>query len=172
MGILLNKTVPTIAYPKDVSQGVPFRITGNVTDTLSGDALSGLEVKMTAPDDAFVYTTMTDSLGQYTFDIVTSVEDTANNTRANIALAVDSIRPNGQGADFDVYTSTPAELRVDIYNILGQKVKTITQQASQNSTVRWDGRNEFGQKVASNIYIARISNGQTVVNSRITIIDG
>ena len=62
-GILLNKTVPTIAYPKDVSQGVPFRITGNVTDTLSGDALSGLEVKMTAPDDAFVYTTMTDSLG-------------------------------------------------------------------------------------------------------------
>jgi len=49
-----------------------------------------------------------------------------------------------------------------IYNMLGQQVRTLvnSQQDAGYYTVTWDGSNEFGSKVASGIYIYRISAGK------------
>jgi flagellar hook assembly protein FlgD len=44
-----------------------------------------------------------------------------------------------------------------IYNVLGQKVRTVLNQRFEPGffQVSWDGRNDLGQSVASGIYIYR-----------------
>ena len=49
-------------------------------------------------------------------------------------------------------------VRVDIYNILGQKVRTLVNSVHQPGyhAVQWNGTNDFGVPVASGMYIYRI----------------
>jgi flagellar hook assembly protein FlgD len=54
-----------------------------------------------------------------------------------------------------------AKVSLVIYNILGQKVKTLVneRQTAGYKSVLWDGRNDYGQPVSSGIYIYRIVMG-------------
>ncbi len=49
-------------------------------------------------------------------------------------------------------------VRINIYNLLGQKVKTLVNQPYSQGlhTVQWNGDNDFGEQVASGIYIYRL----------------
>lgn len=54
---------------------------------------------------------------------------------------------------------TSSNVTLVIYNMAGQKVKTLVSNEIQNAgsySVRWDGRNERGQAVSSGIYLYRI----------------
>ncbi|MDQ7818088.1 MAG: FlgD immunoglobulin-like domain containing protein [Melioribacteraceae bacterium] len=55
-----------------------------------------------------------------------------------------------------------ANVQLNIYNMLGQKVRTIMDgmQDAGYYTVNWDGTNDLGSKVSSGIYIYRISAGK------------
>lgn len=56
---------------------------------------------------------------------------------------------------------TPSQVRIAVYNILGQKVKTLldeTQTAGRRQVV-WDGKNDRGEAVSSGIYFYRIEAG-------------
>lgn len=55
-----------------------------------------------------------------------------------------------------------ANVNLTIYNMLGQKVKTLLsgEQEAGFYTVRWDGTNELGSRVSSGIYIYRIEAGK------------
>lgn len=50
------------------------------------------------------------------------------------------------------------KVRLEIYNILGQKVKTLVdaQQPAEYYTLQWDGRNDHGRQVGSGMYIYRL----------------
>ena len=57
-----------------------------------------------------------------------------------------------------------SDVELTIYNLLGQKVKTLVnsrQQAKQYKVV-WDGTNNQGVKVASGIYVYRLKAGDKV----------
>ncbi|MCB0266181.1 MAG: T9SS type A sorting domain-containing protein, partial [Calditrichaeota bacterium] len=57
-----------------------------------------------------------------------------------------------------------SNVKLVIYNTLGQQVRTLVS-GSQNAgsyTVQWDGRNDTGQKVASGMYLYRITAGSFV----------
>jgi hypothetical protein len=51
-----------------------------------------------------------------------------------------------------------SKVRLSIYNVLGQEIRVLVDrgQAPGEYRVQWNGRNEFGQNVASGIYFARI----------------
>jgi hypothetical protein len=55
-----------------------------------------------------------------------------------------------------------ANVQLNVYNMLGQKVRTIMDgmQDAGYYTVNWDGTNDLGSKVSSGIYIYRISAGK------------
>lgn len=50
-----------------------------------------------------------------------------------------------------------SDVSLIIYNVLGQKVRTLVKENTQPGTyqVEWDGRNDFGAQVASGVYIYR-----------------
>ena len=53
----------------------------------------------------------------------------------------------------------PAKVRLVIYNLLGQRVKSLVQgqQSAGKYSINWDGTSDAGRPVASGIYIYRIS---------------
>ena len=69
----------------------------------------------------------------------------------------------------------PAAQNVDIsiYNILGQKVKTIINEKKQAGYYQavWDGRSFLGQYVPSGIYFYRIKAGEYVQNRKMLVIN-
>jgi len=61
----------------------------------------------------------------------------------------------------DYGLSTNSYVKLTIYNILGQRVKTLVdeEQTAGYKTVMWDGRNDRGEQVSSGIYLYRIQAG-------------
>ncbi len=65
-----------------------------------------------------------------------------------------TIKFNVQGSKFKV----PIHTTLKIYNLLGQKVKTLVDEEKLpgNYTVQWDGKNDSGNEVASGIYFYQL----------------
>lgn len=65
-----------------------------------------------------------------------------------------------------------AAVDLSVYNLLGQKVKTLFsgQRLYGDFTVQWDGRNDQGVKVASGIYLYRIQTRDQLVVKKMFLI--
>jgi hypothetical protein len=63
-------------------------------------------------------------------------------------------------------------VKIAIYNILGQHVKTLVDQMYQkgNYKIVWDGSNRFGETVASGIYFVRIVAGDFVRSKKMVLL--
>ncbi|MFC1557698.1 T9SS type A sorting domain-containing protein, partial [candidate division KSB1 bacterium] len=63
-------------------------------------------------------------------------------------------------------------VRIDIYNILGQKVRTLVDREFKAGirTIKWDATNDFGSKVASGMYIYRVVAGSNVASKKMMVI--
>ncbi len=61
-----------------------------------------------------------------------------------------------------------SHVRLEIYNSVGQKVKTLVneQLVAGTYTVQWNGTNDAGQQVASGVYLNRLRVGNTFVQTR------
>jgi hypothetical protein len=82
--------------------------------------------------------------------------------------------PNPFNPETTIKYALPKNVRVEltIYNILGQKVKTLVndEQKAGFKTVKWDGTNDLGTKVASSIYIYRLKAGDFVAQHKMVLV--
>lgn len=72
-------------------------------------------------------------------------------------------------------SGTPADLKINIYNVAGEKVRTIEQgqvPAGQTYYTPWNCSNDAGQKVASGVYIGEVIHGGRRKFFKIAIIKG
>jgi len=55
-----------------------------------------------------------------------------------------------------------SEVRLEIFNLLGQRVRTLIEQTQNAGThaARWDGKDSRGQSVSSGVYIYRLKTGE------------
>ncbi|MFZ0390677.1 MAG: carboxypeptidase regulatory-like domain-containing protein, partial [Calditrichia bacterium] len=63
------------------------------------------------------------------------------------------------------------DVRLEIYNVLGQKVRTLVNNRMDvgRYEVTWDGQNDLGQKVGSGLYIYRIQAGDFVKTQKMIL---
>ena len=68
--------------------------------------------------------------------------------------------------------SQKEQIDLSIYNLLGQKVRTLYNgiQLTGAHTAVWDGRNDFGQAVASGIYLYQLKTETSVKTRKMTLI--
>jgi len=68
--------------------------------------------------------------------------------------------------------SKPAEVSLIIYNILGQKVRTLVQDEKQSGTmsVAWNGKDETGKEISSGIYFYRLKAGEYSQTRRMVLL--
>jgi hypothetical protein len=63
-------------------------------------------------------------------------------------------------------------VKLSIYNISGQKVKTLVDrfEAAGHKTVKWDGRNEQGEQVASGVLFYRLEAGEFTATKKMVLL--
>jgi hypothetical protein len=65
----------------------------------------------------------------------------------------------------------PAQVDLKIYNMLGQVVRTVTSRTYEAGfhAVRWNGKDDAGNRVASGVYIYRMRAGEFVAIRRLVM---
>ncbi len=110
-----------------------------------------------------------DSTGFVYFDkaastiVTTGVED--SESALPTAYSLEQNYPNPFNPTTKIKFSVPemASVRLEIYNILGEKVRTLLNGESFNAgnfNVTWDARNDYGQMVPTGIYLYKIQAGK------------
>jgi len=81
--------------------------------------------------------------------------------------------PNPFNLETQFSLSLPAESKVSfvIYNIAGQRVKTLVndQMSAGTHTINWDGTNENGNVVSSGIYFYKVVAGDIVTTKKMIL---
>lgn len=64
------------------------------------------------------------------------------------------------------------QVRLNIYNLRGQKIRTLIDELRTPGLyeTRWDGRDEYGQAVASGVYVIQIQAGNVIDARKITLL--
>jgi len=92
----------------------------------------------------------------------TGIDDIVDNLPVGFELVQN--RPNPFNPSTDIMFSLPTRghVTVGVYNILGQKVRTLIDEvkASGLHRVTWNGTDETGRSVASGIYLYRMTSGE------------
>ena len=102
--------------------------------------------------------------------ILTASDDDAIPT----AFALDGGYPNPFRAQTTLGYTLPdaADVRLTIYNLLGQRVRTLVAEAQAAGTysVTWDGRGAAGAPAASGVYLVRLEAGRSVATQRLVLV--
>ncbi|MCK6542901.1 T9SS type A sorting domain-containing protein [bacterium] len=70
------------------------------------------------------------------------------------------------------YIPEPMFVRLTVYNLLGQKVRTLIARAVESGIgqVVWDARNDVGQTVAAGVYLYRMETPQGIITRRMLLL--
>jgi len=65
-----------------------------------------------------------------------------------------------------------SEVKIQIYNILGQKVRSLVDEPQEPGykRVHWDGKDDRGNEVSSGVYFYRIVAGDFVKSKKMTVL--
>ena len=74
-------------------------------------------------------------------------------------LAENYPNPFGSTTNIEFALKQSSMVTVDVYNILGQKVKTLTEDEMPSGihSIQWDGKDAFGYQVANGVYFYRMN---------------
>lgn len=116
------------------------------------------------------FSVMTDASGNYQIGIPTAVESNTSTLPTKFKLEQNYPNPFSTSTVIPYNIHKPSNIEVTIYDILGREVRkfNVGQQSTGLHNVLWNGRNNFGQKVASGIYFYRLSaNGESQVKKMV-----
>jgi hypothetical protein len=91
---------------------------------------------------------------------------------ADFELAEAFPNPFNPTATIRFSLASPKEVNVDIYNLLGQKVRRLYsgQAAGGTTSLIWDGENDIGQKVAASLYLVQLRTAESRRAIKVTVL--
>ena len=105
--------------------------------------------------------------------IVTGVSD-ENSASRPAAISLSQNYPNPfNPSTIIVYTvPTRSNVRLDLFNILGQNVRTLVDESKPAGEYKavWDGRDNRGQPVSTGVYLYRLRVGETVLTRKMLLL--
>ncbi len=147
--------VAPVLYSHDLGdtwQNIPVTISNSITD---------LELDV----NGYLYIATFDS-GLYRLDpaILDIPSGNEGSTIRRFYLHQNFPNPFNAGTIIKYILSTASAVEIDIYNLLGKRVKSYQTelQPAGEYHIRWDGRDEYGSEVASGVYIYQIVAGREI----------
>jgi len=137
------------------------------------DHISSEDLDMSYNKDAISYTAAADGypLGdlnwfpakkaQWESGAILGVENISNARLATFELSQNHPNPFNLETRINFSLLKPGNVRLSVYNMLGQKVNTLVddRKTAGVHSVKWDGTNSLGQKVSSGMYFYKLEMG-------------
>ncbi|MDO9067665.1 MAG: Ig-like domain-containing protein, partial [Deltaproteobacteria bacterium] len=113
-----------------------------------------------------------DTFVSFTTTTATGVVGEPGMQDLSFSLSQASPNPVKSNAEFRFGLAREGEASLEIFNVLGQRVKTLFngQLPAGSHTVKWNGCDEDGRKVSSGVYVCRLTAGDRAMTSRLTVI--
>jgi len=150
-------------------------VTGVVQDNSNAPVEGALVELVDQADAARVFNNITNAQGEYSIQITTTgIGDVIAQQPGSFNLLQNFPNPFNPSTVISYEIPHPAHLRIEIYNVLGQKIKTLFDgfQASLYGRVVWDGINEKGQGVSAGVYIYSLITDNARLNRKMLLLDG
>ncbi len=145
----------------------PFDLPANDTVWVTFSVMAGddLEELLANADAA------RDKASAVGWDLRLTSIDLPSEKPGSFGLSQNYPNPFNPSTTFRYSLSTPANVTLKVYDMLGQLVRTVVEehQAEGYYESVWDGRNETGATVASGIYVYRLTAGDFVETKRMVM---
>jgi hypothetical protein len=98
----------------------------------------------------------------FCIDTTTSVDWIDDNTTHTMKLLQNHPNPFNPTTTIELSLSKPGRVKIEIFNILGQKVVTLLDErlSAGRKRVDWNGKDEWGNEVSSGIYLYRLQTAE------------
>jgi parallel beta helix pectate lyase-like protein len=103
-------------------------------------------------------------MGAYEFGAPPYVNSYESNIPAKKHQVYNYPNPFNPDTTIEYYISDNADIEISIYNVKGQKIKTLIKDYSHRGQypTKWEGKDEYGRSVSSGIYFYKLNvNGKT-----------
>jgi membrane dipeptidase len=142
-------------------------ITGNIKDLISNSPIENAKVQIKDLHGGFVDSVFSDAIGNWQYDILTSVEDESINIPNNLEVYQNFPNPFNPSTKINFSIPTNENVTIMVHNILGQLVDQKTQFLSAgNFIVDWFSRGSAG------VYLYTISYGNQSITKKMIQLDG
>lgn len=146
-------------------QSLTLQLTFQTNNFPQGDFWASLQILSNDPDE-----------GTFVIPIhmtvsVTGLEEEGDLAVQSFQLYQNSPNPFNPTTQITYQLPEAADVQLVVYNLLGQKVKTLVNAHQMPKTYRvtWDGTNEQGVKVASGVYIYRLKAGKHIATRKMIL---
>jgi len=108
---------------------------------------------------------------KWAYTDVEEPNDLQNNVPGDFALQQNYPNPFNPQTRIEYSLPKEGEVKIIIYNLLGQRVKTLIdeQQTAGHKEILWDGKGDNGTEVASGIYFYRIKAGDFIQSRKMVL---
>lgn len=112
----------------------------------------------------------TNEVGPISF--TTTDVESATNVPTVFALSQNYPNPFNPETTIKYQLPRAAEVRLEIFNLLGQRVATLVErkQPAGYYTMQWNGKDNFGRNVASGVYLYRLQAGEFLQVRKLTLL--
>ena len=107
------------------------------------------------------YSALTDGLGNYRLNIITSVNTNDIEIPKTFELEQNYPNPFSSQTVIAYKLKEQADVSIKIYNILGQEVRQFKPYAQSNGThqIIWDGKDNLGRRITPGVYFCQLQSG-------------
>ena len=158
-------------------QNDKYNIFGYVRDDITGEGVGGVLVEAISESDTTQRNSaITNAEGKYVFELTTSVNKNEKDIKMPFSMELKQNYPNpfNPSTTIQFYVSKPSEVRLFIYNMLGQQVRTLinTHLSSGFYSLRWDATDEQQRGVPAGLYIYQLYAEEQVLSKKMILLDG
>ncbi len=98
--------------------------------------------------------------------VVASTED---NNEVNTILAQNTPNPFSNGTMFSVNVQNEGDYLLEVYDLMGNTVKSFDNISAGANTFYWDGRDNSGRKLSTGVYVYRLTGNNVNITKKLVI---
>ncbi len=156
-----------------------FDVLGSVRLDLDRHPVAGATVRFTEHASGDLFETQTAASGSYVIslpDVATSISSFPSRSPSHAETQLGAAFPNPFNplAIIPFHLSRSAQARLQVYDLLGRRVRRLVDQDLAAGTYRivWDGTDDRRQAVAAGVYFYRLEAGEFAASRKLTMLDG
>jgi hypothetical protein len=172
------KEIPSYVFPDSVNNDTEIRLTGTTLLNLAialggGNYEKDTKVSWNIVATDGLFETFSDDRVNYIKPMGIIDVDKIPVVPETFALGQNYPNPFNPTTQIQYDLPKASDVRLVIYNILGQPVRTLvneTNQVAGRYNMTWDGKNDHGQTVATGVYIYKINAGEFTATKKMNLL--